>query len=160
MSDRTEDERAVRAVLARLYNAWTAGDGAAYAEQFSPDADYVSFDGTRQRGRESIAASHAELFAFLRGSRLFSDTADVRFIGPDAAIVVATGAVLLPWQRSVQRSRRSINTTLLTRQLAGRWLIESFQNTRVAPQPLPTGFGAALFQLFVRVASRRRALPA
>ncbi|MEU0765315.1 SgcJ/EcaC family oxidoreductase, partial [Streptomyces microflavus] len=45
------DDRAIRALFDRLMKAWTDNDAVAYADCFTEDSDYVSYDGTRAVGR-------------------------------------------------------------------------------------------------------------
>ncbi|MET3803135.1 uncharacterized protein (TIGR02246 family) [Nakamurella sp. UYEF19] len=42
--------------------AWNAGDAHGYASCFTHDADYVTWLGTRYRGRADIERSHGALF--------------------------------------------------------------------------------------------------
>ncbi|MFI1828497.1 SgcJ/EcaC family oxidoreductase [Streptomyces sp. NPDC020412] len=58
-------------VMAALERAWNAGDGAAWAEHFTEDADYVDALGRFQKGRAVIAAEHQKILdTIYRGSRL------------------------------------------------------------------------------------------
>ena len=101
-------EAPVRALFARMAEAWDANDADAYAALFTEDSDYVAFDGTRQRGRAHNAASHRLLFeTVLRGSRLRGEVESVRFLRPDVAIMHAAGAVLMPWQDEIAPRRMS-----------------------------------------------------
>ena len=160
---RTADNKAIGMLMRRIAESWDAGDPVAFASNYAPDADYIAFDGTHVRGREAIAEVHRELFEFfngvVRGSRLLSERSGIRFLTPDVALVHATGAVLFPWQKEIARERRSINTSVVVRQPDGRWLVAAFQNTRVKPRPVPTGFPrrllAALFGLRARMAGKR-----
>ena len=64
-----EDEEAIRELLDRQVTGWDAGDAAAYASVFTPDADYATFLGSHYRGRDVIAASYVPLFTkLLKGS--------------------------------------------------------------------------------------------
>src|SRR5688572_29933868 len=86
------EETAIRALFQRLLDAWGRGDGPAYGAGFTDDADYVGFDGSRTVGRAAIADSHQRLFdTWLRGTRLTGRIEAVRFLGPDVALVHATG---------------------------------------------------------------------
>lgn len=49
-------------VIKRLEEAWNAADGAAFAEPFAPDADFVNIRGDLHTGREEIAAGHQQIF--------------------------------------------------------------------------------------------------
>jgi uncharacterized protein (TIGR02246 family) len=50
------------AVITRLQDAWNAGDGAAFAAPFAPDADFVNVRGDMHTGRDAIAAGHQQIF--------------------------------------------------------------------------------------------------
>ena len=56
------DDAVVRALVDKLLAAWGRGDGRAYGDLFTDDADYIAFDGSRTVGRAAIAASHQALF--------------------------------------------------------------------------------------------------
>ena len=90
-----EEQRAQRVYLAdtekmaqrlrEIFDEWLA--------LFTEDADYVVYTGTHYRGRRKIADAHDALWArFLKGSRLRGVIDDIRFPGPDVAILLARGA--------------------------------------------------------------------
>src|SRR3954447_11254923 len=49
-------------VVKRLEDAWNAADGAAFAEPFAADADFVNIRGDLHSGRDAIAAGHQQIF--------------------------------------------------------------------------------------------------
>ena len=49
-------------VAQQLESAWNAGDGAAFAAPFAPDADFVNIRGELHSGAEAIAAGHQGIF--------------------------------------------------------------------------------------------------
>ncbi len=58
-------------VVKHLEDAWNAADGAAFAEPFAADADFVNIRGDHHSGREAIAAGHQMIFdTIYAGSRL------------------------------------------------------------------------------------------
>lgn len=136
MSD--EDEQAIRELLDRQRTAWDAGDAAGYAAVFTTDADYVTFLGTRHRGRIAIAASYLPMFTgLLKGSRLVTEIIELRFLTPDVIPVITDAAVL---RRSRTRGTARINTSVAVRTDSG-WLLASSQNTtrrRVAERLMRT----------------------
>ena len=46
----TADDEAIRALWTQACDAWTRGDAHAYGETFTPDVDYVPYDGNLVRG--------------------------------------------------------------------------------------------------------------
>jgi uncharacterized protein (TIGR02246 family) len=123
-----EDEEAIRELLDRQVTGWDAGDAAAYASVFTPDAGYVTFLGSHYRGRDVIAASYVPLFTtLLKGSRLHTEITQLRFLTPDVALIHAKAAVVKSGRRRTRRNAR-VNTTIAVR-TDGRWLLASSQNT-------------------------------
>ncbi|GAB2526768.1 SgcJ/EcaC family oxidoreductase [Nocardia heshunensis] len=123
------DETAIRALLEQADRAWEAGDAAAFAAVFAPDADYVNWMGQRVIGREAIEASHAPLFAkYLKGTRTEGEITSVRFVSPDVALVHGLGAVV-----KGKKKRNRFNTKMVLYVVArsgGEWSIAAFQNTK------------------------------
>jgi uncharacterized protein (TIGR02246 family) len=136
-----DDIAAIRNLFAEFATAWNRADGAAFGALFTDDADYIDVTGTRTCGGEAIGRLHQYLWdTFLKGSMLESSSdADIKFITPDVAIVVATGAARLEGQPAAPADRQSINTNILVKR-SGTWRIRAFQNNRV--QPFGGGPGA------------------
>jgi uncharacterized protein (TIGR02246 family) len=131
--ERGADERAIRALHARVLDAWAAGDGEAFAAPFSEDALFIGFDGSLMRGREQIAATHQEVFDhWMKGTRLVEERTEVRFLGPDVAIVHTLGGTVLRGKSEPTPERDSVQTLVAVRE-AGGWSFVSFQNTRIRP---------------------------
>lgn len=147
-----EDLATIRALTQRLAEAWGRNDADAYAALFAEDSDYVTFDGSHLKGRTVNADSHRALFAtVLKGSRAAYETdITVRFLTPDVAVMHAYGSILLPWQRTVAPSRRSLQTYVVKRDQDG-WRIYAFHNTRVRPMRLPSGLMLRLIVGFMRL---------
>jgi uncharacterized protein (TIGR02246 family) len=122
------DEEAIRALIDRQVKGWNTGDPDAYASVFTLDADYVTFLGSRHKGREAIAMSYAPLFEkLLRGSRLCTQITQTRYLTPDVALIQARAAVttqMRRWHRSADR----VNTSIAVRGDDG-WLLAASQNT-------------------------------
>lgn len=150
--DRSTDEAAIRRMFEALCEAWAREGARAVDAFYTPDSDYVTFDGSWLRGREANRRTHEELFAgVLAGTRLVGEVEGVRFLGPDAAVVVSTGAVLWPWQRTAPADRRSRQTLVVVRGDDGRWRVASFQNTRVRPLPPAGSLSMRLFAAVMRL---------
>ncbi|HEX3593300.1 MAG TPA: SgcJ/EcaC family oxidoreductase [Pseudonocardiaceae bacterium] len=128
----TSAEPAVRALFDRATQAWTDGDAAAYADCFTPDADYVTFVGSHYRGHAAIEGCHIPLFTkFRKGSRLDAEITGLRFLSPDVALVHAKGAVVSGTKRRNRRNTK-VQTYVAVRE-NGTWLFTAFQNTRYRP---------------------------
>ncbi len=131
---RAQDDREIRAIVDRMFDAWGRGDAAAYHADLTDDADYVAFDGSWRSKADSIR-SHENLFrTVLYGSRLTGQVESVRFVTPDVAVVHLTGSVVEGWRQRMRRRRLSRQTMVVVRR-DGRWQVTAFHNTRVRPLP-------------------------
>ena len=125
------DEEAVRALYQRLMDGWNRGSGAAFAAAFAEDGDLVAFDGTHFKGRREIAPFHQQLFdRWLKGTRLVGRVKDVRFLGPDVAVMHAIGGTVMRGKSTPSPERDSIQTLVAIRRDGG-WRLAAFQNTRL-----------------------------
>jgi uncharacterized protein (TIGR02246 family) len=128
--DRTDDIAAISALLDELVEAWDRGDGAAYGAAFTTDASYITYVGTRYHGGAEIGRAHQALFeSFLKGTRLASQIANIRFYGVDVAVVLTRGDTY----KKRPRRLRKVQTYTLVRQADGHWKIAAFQNTMRKP---------------------------
>lgn len=124
---READATAIRALLERSRAAWNRGDGTAYGEQFTADATDVTYVGTVYHGGEEIGRAHQSLFdSFLKGTRLTMEVTDLRFLGPDTAVVVARGEV----HKGRPRRLGKLATYTVVRESDGRWRIAAVQKTQ------------------------------
>jgi uncharacterized protein (TIGR02246 family) len=119
----TEDEAAIRSILARLCDAWSRGDGGAYAACFAENSDYITFNGMHLRGRAENAKLHSALFqGALKGTKLSVEIESLELLASGVALVHTAGSA----------RKKSYQTYVLVKSGA-EWLIRSFQNTRVQP---------------------------
>ncbi|HJV14127.1 MAG TPA: SgcJ/EcaC family oxidoreductase [Propionibacteriaceae bacterium] len=133
---RTDDEQ-LRALFQRICQAWTDGDASAYGACFTADCDYVSFDGTRARGRESVIDSHNKLFrGVLSGSALVGEVESIRYLTHDVALLHGNGSVLVAWRTKLPKRRLTRNTLVAVRSAEG-WRFTAIHNVRVRPVPIP-----------------------
>jgi uncharacterized protein (TIGR02246 family) len=127
------DEIAVRTLYTHLMDGWNAGSGEAFAAPFAEACDFIAFDGTRFSERDAIVRFHDPLFqTHLKGTRLVGEVTGVRFLGPDVAVMHATGGTIGRGRTQPARERDSIQTLVAVRQ-QGAWRLVAFQNTRVRP---------------------------
>jgi len=121
-------DKAVLGVLDSMYSAWAAGDADAIARHYTRDATVV-MPGVFDPDREAVRAFFAAGFAGrLKGSTTIDEPQQVRFYGPDTAVVISTGGIVLAGQDSVMRQVRA--TWTLVRQ-DGEWLIAAYANAPV-----------------------------
>jgi len=131
------DDRELRALFDRMCAAWTAGDAVDYADCFTEDCDYVSYDGYRAHGRAAVVESHGKLFAgVLYGSALVGEVDDVRHLDDDVALMSATGSVKVAWRRKLPRKRLTRNTITAVRTPDG-WRAAAIHNGRIRPVGIP-----------------------
>lgn len=119
----------VCALLDDLTVAWGRGDADAYGKLFAENATYTSYVGTHYQGRADLTEGHRALFGgFLKGTELADSFLDIRFYGPDTAVVTSRGDTY-KGERKKPEDLSKTQTYTLVRQ-AGRWEIASFHNTK------------------------------
>ncbi|SCK18097.1 SgcJ/EcaC family oxidoreductase [Streptomyces sp. WMMB 322] len=132
----TSDDE-ITQLFRRFMQAWTDNDAVAFGACFTPDADYVSYDGTRATGRQALQDNHDRLFrGVLAGSALVGDLESVRHISEDVAVLHGTASVLMPWRSRLPGRRLSRQTLTLVRTGQG-WRITALHNGRVRPVTIP-----------------------
>jgi uncharacterized protein (TIGR02246 family) len=115
------DKHAIRALLARLAEAWAKGDASAYAACFTEDASYITFNGLFLKGRAENLSLHDALFkTILKGTTISSEIVGIELLSDNIGLVhtASTGR------------KESLQTYVVVRTPSG-WLIRSFQNTRI-----------------------------
>ena len=82
---------------------------------------------------------------------------DVRFLGPDVALMHAVGSTVMRGKSEPSPERDSVQTLVATKE-DGEWRLAAFQNTRVRPMgPNPIAFVLwALGDLLWKVFAPRR----
>ncbi|WP_158303071.1 SgcJ/EcaC family oxidoreductase [Prauserella endophytica] len=135
-----ERERALAAfdrIRDQQADAWYREDSAAFAATFTADGDVVTFNGDHLRTRDGIEEGMRFYFEhYIDHTRLRTVDEHVRFAGPDLAIIVRTGCQLEPKGTECREDSLSRNTNVMVKR-QGRWLQQSFQNTRVMELPDP-----------------------
>lgn len=145
-TDRPADEWAINELFGDLLEDWARGDGGSYGSRFVTDAEYVAFDGTRTTGRGGISASHQQLFdGWLKGSRLTGRVLGIKFLGPDVALIHATGGTIARGKTKPSPARDSIQTLVAVKR-DGEWRFAAFHNSRV--RPIGGGIGTVLLWAF------------
>lgn len=127
-----DDTAAITGVMTRLNETWARHDADAYGSLFTQDATYVTFVGTYYSGRVDIVNSHRILFAkYLKGTKLAGEIVDIRFYGPDTAVVTGRGDTYKGSRAPKKLSK--VQTLTFVREADGQWRIAAFHNTQRKP---------------------------
>ena len=133
------DEADIRRVQVDQEAAWNHHDAAAYANLFTEDGDCVNVLGWWWKGRTQIQSRLTAAFAFVfHDSKLTVTDVQIKSLSPTIAVAhvrwTMEGFHTPP---GMPEPREGIQLQVL-RKSAGRWLIESFQNTNAIPErPFP-----------------------
>ena len=83
-----EAAAAAQAMVDRFVSSWNHADGAAYGENYWPDAELVDPVGIISSNQEAITDEHVRLWAGpFKGSRVSAHVRRVRMLGPDFMMV-------------------------------------------------------------------------
>ena len=85
LSDRPEDEKAIKQVAETFTRAFNAGDAKAVAALYTDDAELIDEYGERIQGRPAIQDFYSALFNERKGATIEISLASLRFLGPDVA---------------------------------------------------------------------------
>ena len=123
----TDDEAAIRKIIADGQDAWNRRDAKALAAHISEDHDHINVDGAWRSGR---AETEKAVTAFLATKRINNtmSVAKIRFLTPDVAVVVIRNEY-----SDDQKNWKSISTSVFHK-INGIWWNEAFQNTIVQPR--------------------------
>jgi uncharacterized protein (TIGR02246 family) len=131
MSDiRAADEAAIQAVLADSYKAWEAGDADGMVANYTADATAImtgSLRGSRDVVRENMALAFA---GPLKDTSTYNRQLSLRFVGQDAAIVIAESGILFGGGTEVPDTGK-VNVTWVFEKRDGQWLIAAYHNSPV-----------------------------
>ncbi|MGI8696118.1 MAG: SgcJ/EcaC family oxidoreductase [Mycobacteriales bacterium] len=123
---RDGDGLKIRALYRRMLDCWL--DAPAYAECFTPDADYITGGGRLERGwRENVEGHQIIFSAWARASRLAGRIEGIRFLTADVAVVTAYGHIIFQDHRA-DPGKRTIYTATAQR-IDGSWIFVGYQNT-------------------------------
>jgi uncharacterized protein (TIGR02246 family) len=126
-----EDEVEIRSLYQRMLDSW--GDSAAFANCFTPDADYVVGHGMLEKGWQEIVDGHNIIFsAWARNSSLVGHIHSIRFLTSDVAYLLAYGHIVYNDNRSSDGNKRTIYSLVAQKKEDG-WIFVAYQNT-----PLPS----------------------
>lgn len=132
-SARETAEAPVRALLNELVAAYNRGDLSGASALFAPDGDMIAGDGTLVSTRAAIERFLSDLHAKLpKGTQFVAAITNVRFAGPDVAVLTTEGGWQFPDETAVSAKNKGIQSAVAMRQ-NGTWRVVLFQRTRIIP---------------------------
>ena len=115
-------------VIQSVYAAWADGDAEAFADLYTGDATVVQ-PGVYKQNNDDIRTTMAAGFAGpLKGSRISDEPRSVRFLGPDTAVIITEGGVIMAGQNEVALERLVRGTWVIVKQ-GERWLVAAYHNS-------------------------------
>jgi uncharacterized protein (TIGR02246 family) len=115
-------------VIRAVYIAWADGDADVFAQLYTDDATVVQ-PGVYKRNNDDIRTTMAAGFAGpLKGSRVLDEPVSVRFFGPDTAVIIAEGGILLAGQDEVP-AERLVRATWVLVQQDEQWKVVAYHNS-------------------------------
>ena len=124
------DEKALQEQNEAFVAAFNRGDIKAVAEAYAPDADFLSAQGQRVKGRDALEKYFAKGFAESKGLKLKHSDSSVRFLKSDVA--VADGTWEITGRPEGNPARGHYTAILMKRD--GRWLFV-YDRPMVPAQP-------------------------
>ena len=103
---------------------------AAFAAQFTDDADFVAWQGTHLKGRQEIASFTQRVFdTVVTGSHLEGEVVFVHLLSPALALMHSVVRMAFRGQTATSLSRDSMELTVVTKR-DGAWRGEGLLNAR------------------------------
>jgi len=121
LTDRPEDEKAIRSMAEAFTRAYNAGDSKTVAALYTEDAEWIDEHGDRIEGRPMIQDFYSGLFQDHPGATIGISIDALRFLGPDVAKEEGQTRIK-PVGTEPETLRRY--TVLYVKQ-GGRWLYSS-----------------------------------
>jgi len=137
-SAKNEANSAAQAMVNRFADSWNRADGAAYGENYWPDAELVDPTGAIVTGREAIVKEHVDLWAgIFRSTHQKASIRRVRVLCPDYMVVDfdahLTGMKALPPGATTTADGVLVaHLKHIMQKRNGQWKIVLAQNTLVA----------------------------
>jgi uncharacterized protein (TIGR02246 family) len=127
----TPDATTIAANLVeQLERAWNRADGAAFADVFTQDTDFVDVRAAHHSGVEAVARGHQALFdSIYAGSTVTYQLETAREVAPGCIVAVVAATLNVP-SGPMQGVNQARFTAVMT-ELEGSWSVAAFQNTLV-----------------------------
>ena len=133
-----EASAAAQAMVDRFVDSWNHADGAAYGENYWPDAELVDPSGVISSGQAAIVQEHVDLWAgIFKGSHIAGKVRRIRMLGPTSMMVDFDAALsgirhLPPGSPSDPSGVVRSHLKHVLERRHGVWKVVAAQNTFVA----------------------------
>jgi uncharacterized protein (TIGR02246 family) len=128
-------EADLRGLITRMTDSYNRGDAHGVAAMYTPDGDLITGTGDHLAGPAEIESFLSNLVMTLpKGTRFIARVTDIRFAGPDVALVTSDGGWLYPGEANVSEKNQGLQSVVALRR-DGTWRVVLFQRTRITPQP-------------------------
>lgn len=112
----------------QMERAWNQADGAAFAEVFTSDTDFVDVRGGHHRGVEEVAQGHQALFdSIYAGSTVTYQLETAREVAPGCIVAVVAATLDVPSGPMQGVNRARFTAAMIERDSC--WSVAAFQNT-------------------------------
>jgi uncharacterized protein (TIGR02246 family) len=127
-ADQAEDEAAIRKSVESYTEAFNKQDAKTLAAHWSPEAVYTDpVTGDSVTGREAIEQQFTSNFEKLKGAKLETAVASIRFVSPNVAVEHGTARVVVGQENPAESAYTAIHV-----KRDGKWLID-----RVTEEDVP-----------------------
>jgi len=130
----SEDEEAIKKVIAATTEAFNKHDAKAFARFYTPDAELVTVRGERMKGAAEIEKGLAAIFATrATAATLKMLDATIRFIRSDVAVAHVTNEMsgVVNTEGEKMPSHRELSIRVLVKD-KGTWRVTAFHNTIIS----------------------------
>jgi uncharacterized protein (TIGR02246 family) len=124
----SSNEIEVRAHYQHLLDSWNRRSADAFAASFAEDGEVVGFDGSQMSGRDEIASTLRQIFAYHQTGTYVSKVRGVRLLSPDIALLRAVAGLVPHGRSDIEPALNALQTLVATKH-DGQWRITLFQNT-------------------------------
>lgn len=127
----TEDEAAIRRIVADMQTAFNTNDAVLMNEHFAKDASVVTAAGKRIVGLDALGeAAEQGIAGPLRRQYVRYDVTDISFLRPEVAIAYKHATATNANGEPLELDHSMIALYVLVKE-QGRWLVAARQNTLV-----------------------------